>query len=366
MSENNIPNQFLKDKGQRALYIAGPCSAESEDQLLKTAFALKNQEIDYFRAGVWKPRTRPGSFEGRGEEALSWLRKVAETTGMKVITEVANPLHVEKTLEYGLDAVWIGARTTVNPFSVQEIAEALKGVDIPVFIKNPINPDLKLWIGAVERVLRTGNPKVGAIHRGFSVYGERRFRNPPLWQMAIEFRRQMPDLALFCDGSHIAGNRTDLEEISQQALDLGYDGIHIEVHPDPDHALSDSKQQITPDAFKELKKRLVYRKSSVSDLEYLENLENLRRRIDEVDDELIRILAERMELTRKIGRFKKTNNISIYQPIRWNEILNRSLNLGLSRSLNPEFISAFLKTIHEASIKEQSAIIHEKREESEA
>jgi len=366
MSKNTTPEAFLEGKGTRTLFIAGPCSAESEEQVLATAGALKASGIDYYRAGVWKPRTRPGSFEGRGEEALKWLKKASDETGLKVITEVANPEHVEQIIEHGLDAVWIGARTAVNPFLVQEIANALKGMDIPVFIKNPINPDLKLWLGAVERILHSGNAKVGAIHRGFSVYGERRYRNPPLWQMAIEFRRQMPELTLLCDGSHIAGNRTDLESISQQALDLGYDGIHLEVHPNPDRALSDPDQQITPKEFIELQDRLVFRKSSVADLEYLENLENLRRQIDEIDDELIRILAERMALTRKIGQFKKVNNISIYQPKRWNEILTRSHHLGRARLLSADFVSAFLKTIHEASIREQSAIIHEKRKESEA
>jgi chorismate mutase len=360
------PIDFIPGKGSRTLYIAGPCSAESPEQVMETAGALRDAGIDYFRAGVWKPRTRPGSFEGAGETALAWLKEVSKKMGMKVITEVANPGHVEKALKYDLDALWIGARTTVNPFWVQEIADALRGVDIPVFVKNPINPDLKLWVGAVERIINSGNPKVGAIHRGFSVYGERRFRNPPLWQMAIELRRQIPELTLFCDGSHISGNRKDLESISQQALDLGYDGIHLEVHPDPDRALSDPDQQITPSEFIRIQKRLIYRKSESTDLEYLENLQNLRRQIDEVDDELIGILAERMELTRRIGHFKKANNISIYQPRRWNEILTRSMHLGVSRSLKSEFISAFLKIIHEASIKEQSEIIHEKTKKSEA
>lgn len=365
MKSNFESENFLTDKGKRTLFIAGPCSAESREQVLSTAHSLEKTGIDYFRAGVWKPRTRPGSFEGNGEKALEWLQEVKELTSLKVITEVANPNHVDQILKYGIDAVWVGARTTVNPFSVQEIADALKGIDLPIFVKNPINPDLKLWMGAIERFHRNGNRKVAAIHRGFSVYGEREFRNPPLWQMVIELRRQMPELPLFCDSSHIVGNRKNLQRISQQALDLGYDGIHLEVHPDPDRALSDPDQQITPREFERMKSELVFRKNTTTDLEYLENLENLRRQIDEVDDELIRILAERMALTRKIGQFKKSNNISIYQPKRWNEILTRSLNLGLSRSIPSDFISSFLKAIHEASIKEQSKIIHEDEKKTE-
>jgi chorismate mutase len=355
---------FLRDKGKRTLYIAGPCSAESREQLLETAQALKPAGIEYFRAGVWKPRTRPGGFEGKGAEAIQWLAEVRKLTGLKVITEVANPVHLEMVLNEGIDAIWIGARTTVNPFVIQEIADALKGVDIPVFVKNPINPDLKLWIGALERINRAGISRLAAIHRGFSVYGESDYRNPPRWQMAIDLKRHFPDLPLFCDSSHISGNRERLSAISQQALDLGYDGIHLEVHPNPDQALSDAEQQITPQRFKEIIAALNFRRSSTDDLIYLENLQNLRNQIDEVDDELIRILAQRMELTRRIGHFKKENNISIYQPKRWNEILTRSLKLGKLQSLGASFIESIFKIIHQESIREQSEIIHEDEKKS--
>lgn len=353
----------FEGKGTRAMYIAGPCSAESERQVVDTAHALRPLGIDYFRAGVWKPRTRPGSFEGAGEVALQWLKTAKEETGLKTLTEVASPEHLMSALKHGVSGIWIGARTVVSPFMVQAIADALEGVDIPVFVKNPINPDLKLWIGALERIAKSARGPLAAIHRGFSVYNRNGYRNPPRWQTAIELRRRFPDLTLICDASHIAGQRDKVEEVSQQALDLGYDGIHLEVHLDPDHALSDADQQITPAQFAGIQSRLVFRKPTSDDLEYLENLQNLRNRVDEVDEELIQILADRVALTRKIGEYKKTNNISIYQPERWNEVWQKCHASGLAKDLNEEFIAAILKAIHHESIRHQSKIIHDKNAE---
>lgn len=345
------------------MYIAGPCSAESEHQVVSTAKALKSLGVDYFRAGVWKPRTRPGSFEGAGEKALEWLKAAREETDLKTLTEVASPDHLYAALKHGVSGVWIGARTVVNPFMVQAIADALEGVDIPVFVKNPINPDLKLWIGALERISHKSNGSIAAIHRGFSVYNQNGYRNPPRWQTAIELRRRFPDLTMICDASHIAGRRDKVEEVCRQALDLGYDGLHVEVHPNPDEALSDADQQVTPVQFADMQKRLVFRKSSSSDLEYLENLQNLRNRVDEVDEELIQILADRVALTRKIGEYKKANNISIYQPERWNEVWQKVHADGAVRGLDADFLSALLRAIHRESIRHQSEIIHDKNTE---
>lgn len=348
---------FFSTQGQRVHYMAGPCSAESEEQVISTAKSLKSIGIDIFRAGVWKPRTRPNSFEGHGARALEWLQTAKRETGLKVATEIANPAHLEAAIRYGIDVVWIGARTVVNPFSVQAIADALKGTDIPVMIKNPLNPDLKLWLGAIERIQLAGIEKIAAIHRGFSAPSKSEYRNPPKWQMAIELRRIFPDLTLICDSSHICGNRVMLQSVAQQALDLGYEGVHLEVHPQPDSALSDADQQITPKAFAEIKSRLIYRNRSTDNLEYLENLETLRRQIDELDDELINLLGERMDLSRKIGHFKGANNISIFQPERWNEILNNCLDLASIKGLNANFISKLLKVIHQESIERQSEVI---------
>jgi chorismate mutase len=348
---------FFPSQGQRVHYVAGPCSAESEDQVVTTARALQEIGIDIFRAGVWKPRTRPNAFEGHGETALKWLQTAKNETGLTVATEVASPEHLEAALKHDIDVVWIGARTSVNPFSVQAIADALRGVDIPVMIKNPLNPDLKLWIGAIERIHNAGIEKIAAIHRGFSSFSSSEYRNPPRWQMAIELRRLFPELTMICDSSHICGNRTMLESVAQQALDLGYDGVHLEVHPNPDAALSDAMQQITPQTFAAIKSRLIYRMHSTDNLEYLENLENLRSQIDDLDDELINLLSDRMQLVRRIGQFKGENNISILQPERWNEILNNCLEQGHSKGLNASFISNFLKIIHQESIEQQSNVI---------
>lgn len=353
---------FFPEKNTRAFWIAGPCSAESEEQVLSTARSLADANIDLFRAGIWKPRTRPNSFEGIGIPALKWLNKVQSETGLKVCTEVANTQHVEACLEHKIDVLWIGARTTVSPFAVQEIADALKGTNTPVLVKNPINPDLKLWIGAIERLQKAGIEKVGAIHRGFSTYETEKYRNQPRWQVAIELKRTFPDIMLICDSSHICGSRPLLEQVSQKALDLNYDGIMLEVHPNPDTALSDAKQQITPDAFKSIKERLQYRPSESSDRAFQETLQNLRLQIDEIDDEVVSLMNSRMQIIDSIGEYKKRNNISILQTKRWSEILERCIAKGEDMGMNPDFVRNYLQAIHQESINRQHTILN--RDES--
>ncbi|MFK8057023.1 MAG: chorismate mutase [Saprospiraceae bacterium] len=343
---------------KRPFVIAGPCSAETEEQVLGTARALAAQgKTDLFRAGIWKPRTRPNSFEGVGTEGLGWLRKVKEETGLKVTTEVANKLHVYEALKYGVDVLWIGARTTVNPFSVQEIADALEGVDIPVIVKNPINPDIGLWRGAVERLQKAGITRIAGLHRGFSSFGDSNYRNPPRWQMAIEFKRMMPELPLFVDPSHICGRRDTLAAVAQQAFDLNYDGMMLEVHPNPDDAWSDAKQQITPAVFGELVDGLNLPKASSTDPDFLASLSGLRQQIDEIDEEVLNLLAERMKLAESIGTYKRNNNIAILQPSRWNSLLEEARKRGESRNLSTEFVTSLLQAIHQESINKQESII---------
>lgn len=347
---------FLKH-ASRPYLIAGPCSAETEAQVLDVAHELASLGIDLFRAGVWKPRTRPGAFEGNGAAALPWLRRVKAETGLHVAIEVATAHQVYEALKFGVDVLWIGARTTVNPFSVQEIADALRGVDVPVLIKNPVNPDLDLWIGAIERIRNAGVDRVGAVHRGFSSYAKSKFRNAPYWEIPVELRRRMPDLPLLCDNSHICGNRDDLLEVAQQALDLNYDGLMTEVHCAPDQAWSDAKQQITPYAYGEMTARLVVRRETTDNADFLENLENLRHKIDEVDLELFNLLARRMRLAEAIGRYKRRNNISILQTARWNEILENAFLLGQERQMSNEFVEKFLSAVHQESIAHQHAVM---------
>ncbi len=363
--EKMVFEPLLDQPSNKPLLMAGPCSAETEEQVLETAHALKDQSIDLFRSGIWKPRTRPNSFEGVGVEGLRWLRRVKEETGLKVTTEVANTQHVFEALKYGIDVLWLGARTTVNPFSVQEVADALKGVDIPVMIKNPINPDLKLWIGAIERVYQAGIRKLAVIHRGFSYHGDTRYRNIPRWQLPIELKRQFPNLTIICDHSHICGTRDFLQEIAQRALDLNYDGIMTEVHPNPDEAWSDAKQQITPFRYKEMVDQLVPRQSTTNDEEFIENLAYLRHEIDEVDQDLLNLLSRRMGLSKKIGAYKKRNNIAILQTDRWNEILERAIEKGADKGLSPEFMSILLKAIHQESINHQVRVMRESEEKVE-
>lgn len=349
---------MFQKHASRPFLIAGPCSAETEEQVLAVAHELVPLGIDLFRAGVWKPRTRPGAFEGNGASALPWLRRVKAETGLRTTIEVANANQVYEALKFGVDVLWVGARTTVNPFSVQEIADALRGVDVPVLVKNPVNPDLDLWIGAIERIRNAGVTQVGAIHRGFSAYAKSKFRNAPYWEIPIELRRRMPELPLICDNSHICGNRDDLLEVAQQALDLNYDGLMTEVHCTPDQAWSDAKQQITPFTYGELAGRLIVRRETTDNADFLENLENLRHKIDEVDLELFNLLARRMRLAEDIGRYKRRNNISILQTARWNEILEKAFAQGQARGLSEEFVEKYLTAVHQESISHQHTVLH--------
>ncbi|HFA51071.1 MAG TPA: 3-deoxy-7-phosphoheptulonate synthase [Bacteroidetes bacterium] len=351
--------QPVFEKKERPILIAGPCSAETEEQVLETARGLKNVGIDLFRAGIWKPRTRPGAFEGVGAPGLKWLQRVKKETGLKVTTEVANTQHVFAAMKHGIDVFWIGARTTVNPFSVQEVADALSGLDVPVLIKNPINADLKLWIGAIERIYKAGITKIGAIHRGFSFHGETKYRNNPLWQLPIELKRQFPDLQIICDNSHICGNRNMLQKVAQQALDLNYDGLMTEVHPTPDNAWSDAAQQITPHRFGVLVKELVVREQTTENTSFLKTIDFLRHEIDEIDAQLMNLFGARMKLSDQIGEYKKENNIAILQPSRWNEILEKAFAEGEEKNLSKRFVETVLRAIHQESISHQTKVMNE-------
>jgi chorismate mutase len=334
--------------------IAGPCSAESAEQMLSTARGLvKSSHVKAFRAGIWKPRTRPNSFEGIGEEGLDWLARVKAETGLLTATEVANKTHVELCLEHGVDIVWIGARTTVSPFSVQEIADALRGADIPVFVKNPINAELGLWLGAIERLHAVGVRKLGAIHRGFSTYAEMQFRNDPKWQIPIELKRLLPDLPMICDPSHISGSRQLIEPVSQMAMDLGIQGLIIESHIDPDHALSDAKQQLTPEDLCRLLDRLKVRNAPITDREVKRKIAQFRAEISQVDARLIQDLAERMKWVDEIGRLKHEHNIPVLQIERWENLLGDHIARGQKAGLDAEFIKALFELIHAQAVKRQ-------------
>ncbi|MDR0843635.1 MAG: bifunctional 3-deoxy-7-phosphoheptulonate synthase/chorismate mutase type II [Tannerella sp.] len=333
--------------------IAGPCSAETEEQVLETAHSLAAKGVKVFRAGIWKPRTKPGGFEGVGSDGLSWLKKVKEKTGMYVATEVATRDHVFEALKAGIDMLWIGARTSVNPFAIQEVADALKGTDIPVLIKNPVNPDLELWIGAIQRVYGSGNHRIGVIHRGFSSYDKKIYRNVPLWHIPIELHRRYPNLPIFCDPSHIGGKRELIASLSQQAMDLNFDGLIIESHCNPDEAWSDASQQITPDVLDYILNLLVIRDSTQT----TENLAELRRQIDGIDENLLELLAKRMRISREIGIYKKEHNIPILQTTRYGEILENRAKTGASLDLNTDFVERILKEIHEESVRQQMDIM---------
>ncbi len=341
-------------ENKRPLVIAGPCSAETEDQVLETAKELAAQGIKIFRAGIWKPRTKPGGFEGVGSIGLPWLKRVKEETGMYVSTEVANQYHVFEALKYGVDILWIGARTAANPFSMQEIADALKGVDIPILIKNPVNPDLELWIGAVERIYNAGICKIGVIHRGFSAYDKRIYRNLPQWHIPIELRRRFPNIPIICDPSHIGGKRDLIAPLSQQAMDLGFDGLIIESHCNPDCAWSDASQQVTPDVLAYILDMLIIRETSQS----TENLNELRRQIDELDNQLLDLLAKRMRISREIGLYKKEHDMPILQATRYDEILNKRVEQACNMDMDGEFMKTILAAIHEESIRQQMVIIN--------
>lgn len=340
------------------LVIAGPCSAESPEQLLTVAQAVKSMGVRIMRAGVWKPRTRPNHFEGKGLEALGWLKHVKQETGIQTAIEVATPLHVEQACHSGIDILWLGARTTVNPFVVQEIANAMKGIDKIVMVKNPINPDLALWIGAIERVNHAGIQKLCAIHRGFSSFQKSRYRNQPLWQIPLELKTRYPDLPLICDPSHITGNRNMIFEISQKALDLGYDGLMIETHPNPENALSDADQQITPGRLAEILDQLRVSKKSSSNAFFLNQLESLREKIDHLDQEIIDTLATRSKLIEKIGEYKKENNVTVFQLERWNEIMKTRPEWGEQAHLASEFIRELYRIIHDESIRVQTEMMN--------
>jgi len=335
------------------LVIAGPCSAETEEQVLKIAHDLKDSDVSAYRAGIWKPRTRPGMFEGVGAIGLNWLEKVKKETGLMIATEVANSVHVDLALKHDVDILWIGARSTVSPFIVQEIADALKGTDKIVLVKNPVNPDLALWLGGIERIYSSDINKIGVIHRGFSSYDKSKYRNNPEWQIAVELQNNFPDLPLICDPSHIAGRRDLIFDLSQSALDLNFDGLMIETHCDPDNAWSDAAQQVTPKKLIEIMKDLTIREKTSEGEDYINKLNNLRSQIDIADQNLLSTLGKRMEVAKEIGQLKSDNNVAILQNKRWNEILGKMILDGEEQGLSEEFILRVFKAIHQESINNQ-------------
>ncbi|PCE63354.1 bifunctional 3-deoxy-7-phosphoheptulonate synthase/chorismate mutase type II [Sediminicola luteus] len=359
MENKKEMRKWLDDLGlDHPLVIAGPCSAETEEQVLKIAHSLKDTDVNYFRSGIWKPRTRPGNFEGVGALGLKWLQKVKEETGMKTATEVANRNHVELALEHDIDLLWIGARSTVSPFIVQEIADALQGTDKIVLVKNPVNPDLSLWLGGIERLYTADIKNLGVIHRGFSTYEKTKYRNNPNWQLAIELQSKFPDLPIINDPSHIAGKRDLVFDISQEALDLNFDGLMIETHHDPDNAWSDAAQQVTPERLVQIMKDLTIRKETDPEAEYNKKLGNLRAQIDMIDNDLIEMLGKRMKVSDGIGELKKQKNVAVLQTNRWNAILGKMILEGEGHGLSEEFVLKMFKAIHQESINHQEKIIN--------
>ncbi len=344
----------LPSDNERPFVIAGPCSAETEEQVMTTAKQLAKKGCHMFRAGVWKPRTKPGGFEGNGEKALPWMKAVKEETGMLITTEVATPEHIELALKYGIDVLWIGARTTANPFAMQAIADCLKGVDIPVLVKNPVNPDLELWIGAMERLNQSGIKRLGAIHRGFSSFDKKIYRNLPMWQIPIELRRRIPNLPIICDPSHIGGRRELIAPLCQQAMDLGFNGLIVESHCDPDSAWSDAKQQVTPEVLDYILGLLVIRNEKLT----TEGIHELRNQIDELDNNLMELLAKRMRVCREIGQYKKEHNMTVLQTSRYNEILDKRGAQGALCGMDSSFIKEIFEAIHEESVRQQIEIIN--------
>ncbi|MDR0941181.1 MAG: bifunctional 3-deoxy-7-phosphoheptulonate synthase/chorismate mutase type II [Bacteroidales bacterium] len=342
----------------RPLVISGPCSAESEEQMLETARGLKAIGVQIFRAGIWKPRTRPGMFEGIGSQGLKWLKTVKKETGMLTATEVANKEHVYEALKMGVDILWIGARTSANPFAVQEVADALQGADVPVIVKNPVNPDLELWIGAIERIAGAGITKLAAIHRGFSAFDKGKYRNEPRWQVVIELHRRMPELPIICDPSHIGGDSQYIFEISQKAMDLGLCGLIIEAHNNPAEAWSDAKQQITPAQVGEVLQKLVIRQTNSDNVEFKQSLDELRQKIDVLDNDVLNLLQQRMEVVKEIGKNKKENNIQILQSDRWAQIVEKAKKEAAVRGFSEEFVEQFFKAIHQESINIQNNILN--------
>lgn len=356
--------QTMKEAAQaawtkRPLIISGPCSAETEEQVIETAQRLAaTGKVDMLRAGIWKPRTKPGMFEGVGAKGLPWLQQAKKLTGLPTTVEVATGKQVEDALTFDVDVLWIGARTTVNPFSVQEVADALRGVDVPVLIKNPINPDLELWSGAVERVARAGVKQIGLIHRGFSSYGNTEYRNAPMWHLVIEMKRRNPEMMIINDPSHICGRRDILMDVAQKAIDLDFDGLMIESHIDPDKAWSDAKQQVTPERLGEMIASIIWRKEDISSEEYHAALEKLRQQINHLDDELMDLLGQRMKIADKIGEYKKNNSVTILQTNRWNEILERAFRKGELLGLSKEFVTKYFDAVHMESINHQNRIMN--------
>ena len=345
----------LPSDNERPFVIAGPCSAETEEQVMTTALQLASKGCHMFRAGIWKPRTKPGGFEGNGEVALPWMEQVKKETGMLTATEVATPEHVELALKYGIDILWIGARTTANPFAVQAIADSLKGIDVPVLVKNPVNPDLELWIGALERINGAGIKRLGAIHRGFSSYDKKIYRNLPMWQIPIELSRRIPGLPIVNDPSHIGGRRDLIAPLCQQAMDLGMDGLIVESHCNPDKAWSDASQQVTPDILDFILSILVIRKETQT----TENITALRKQIDEIDNSLIDILSKRMRISREIGQYKKEHGMTILQTARYSEILDKRGAQASLLGIDPECVKKIFESIHEESVNQQMKIINE-------
>lgn len=359
MENNSKMKKWLDDfAASRPLLIAGPCSAETEEQVLDIARQLKGSGTAIFRAGIWKPRTRPGGFEGVGAIGLKWLQKAKADTGLPMAVEVANASHVKLALEHDIDVLWIGARTTVNPFAVQEIADSLRDTDKVVLIKNPVNPDLALWLGGVERLHNAGIKKLGVVHRGFSSYDKTKYRNIPEWQLAIELHDRFPDLPIICDPSHITGRRDMIQAVAQQAMDLNYDGLMIEVHNNPDKAWSDAAQQVTPQRLKEIMSSLVLRSKTAEDSAFNTQLEKLRLLIDEYDSRMIEVLGKRMRIADEIGLLKKDNNVAVLQNQRWRQVLEKMTAEGMQENLGDEFILKLFRAIHQESISHQQKIIN--------
>ncbi len=348
------PIKFCGADSKRPVVIAGPCSAETEEQVMETAKDLAKNGVRIFRAGIWKPRTKPGGFEGVGSVGLTWLQEVKKETGMLVATEVANKQHVEEALNAGVDVLWIGARTSANPFAMQEIADSLVGADVPVLVKNPVNPDLELWIGAMQRIYNAGIRQIGAIHRGFSAYGKHLYRNMPQWHIPIELRRRMPELTLICDPSHIGGKRELVAPLSQQAMDMGFDGLIVESHCDPDSAWSDKSQQVTPEVLNFILNMLVVRDTTQT----TESLTLLRQQIDQIDNDLLEALSKRMRISREIGQYKKEHSMPVVQTGRYDDILNSRAAAAEELGMNGDFMKTVYQAIHEESVRQQIEVLN--------
>lgn len=348
------PIKFCGVDSKRPVVIAGPCSAETEEQVMETAKDLAKNGVRIFRAGIWKPRTKPGGFEGVGSVGLTWLQEVKKETGMLVATEVANKQHVEEALNAGVDVLWIGARTSANPFAMQEIADSLVGADVPVLVKNPVNPDLELWIGAMQRIYNAGIRQIGAIHRGFSAYGKHLYRNMPQWHIPIELRRRMPELTLICDPSHIGGKRELVAPLSQQAMDMGFDGLIVESHCDPDSAWSDKSQQVTPEVLNFILNKLVVRDTTQT----TESLTLLRQQIDQIDNDLLEALSKRMRISREIGQYKKEHSMPVVQTGRYDDILNSRAAAAEELGMNGDFMKTVYQAIHEESVRQQIEVLN--------